>query len=438
MKQDDIVIDHWHIFDHAQHTHTCKMGPPGHKAWVQMKALTHDDYVARVEAFGHLEVIGEYVNQKTRLLFRCKRHKNEELLLPRNPQTGGKMKCCSAEEAGRARFIKAAKVYKEKCESQGRLVVVEDYKGARVPIYHFCKEHKMILKGIPNNILTRGDGLACCRSSASRLRGKRKSETKKGEYAERLAAIGKLEALEEYRGSKTKILHRCLLHDEQGLQSPEQALSGRGLICCKENIKLENFEKARWYVRNYPDLCRKLGRVKPLEEYRGASNKILHLCLRHNQQHLASPNHILRGHGLICCNDGGDSIRRFLNDEDWAHGKCHFYVAEVGDSFIKPGIASSPSDRADEEYLEFLFISPELGRAEAWTIEQFILHETSFAKPRSLPVRFLDWEGKSELREADCLDVSWIAKRFYELLEKLHESGWIDLINLLGSGIDMD
>ena len=261
-----------------------------------MKRLSHEEFEKRVKSFGYLIPLDRYINSKTKIRFKCKRHGNVREMYPTHALRGTKMKCCSAEDWGRLKFTRAANKYKKKCEDLGKLLVIEDYKGARVPIYHFCKEHKQIHKGIPNNILSRGNGLKCCRDAKSKERSDKRFIKCAEEYRDKLSLFGKIEPLEDYKGNKEKILHRCLIHGKEAMTRPSDALQGRGLYCCKESIDVSNFEKGRWYIENYPRLCNEIGKVKPLEEYRGLATKILHFCLRHNQQHLARPVQILKGH----------------------------------------------------------------------------------------------------------------------------------------------
>jgi len=56
------------------------------------------------------------------------------------------------------------------------------------------------------------------------------------EYSQRLAALGYIEAIDEYKGSKVKIRHRCLKHGNVETLSPQVALRGKQLSCCKKSL----------------------------------------------------------------------------------------------------------------------------------------------------------------------------------------------------------
>ena len=53
-------------------------------------------------------------------------------------------------------------------------------------------------------------------------------------------------------------------------------------------------------AEEYPEYCKKSGKVKPLEEYINCQTPIKHLCLIHKEIHPASPNNIKNGKGLKC------------------------------------------------------------------------------------------------------------------------------------------
>ena len=57
------------------------------------------------------------------------------------------------------------------------------------------------------------------------------------QYVQELAAIGKLEVLEQYKGAKTKLLHKCLEHGDQEMVTPNNAVCNKaGLSCCHKPV----------------------------------------------------------------------------------------------------------------------------------------------------------------------------------------------------------
>ena len=310
--------------------------------------------------------------------------------------------------------------YPKYCKKTGKVKPLEEYINCQTPIKHFCLIHKEIHPASPNNIKN-GRGLKCCRIFASRERGKKKNLEMKKIYKSRIKKIhhGNIVALEEYIDWETPIKHYCKKHDMSYPATPNQILSGRGLKCCKSR---QGYLK---HKADYYEKCSKLGRVIPLEEYKGISEKISHYCLRHNQIHPAAPHTILQGHGLKCCNDGGDSFERFKNDEAFANGDCNFYLADLDDIYLKVGITNDLVERKRrEKYRSYIFTPLALIRAEAWTIEQIILSESVNSIPKIIPKKFESNSGLSEIRERKGKPIYFYQNRYQVLLEEIASKGW--------------
>ena len=127
-------------------------------------------------------------------------------------------------------------------------------------------------------------------------------------YDEKLAAISKAVRVGKYTKGTDKILHRCLIHGEEHYAMPMNLLVGQGLICCGAG------NLARLEARDtYDEKIKKVGRVVRVEEYINANEKILHRCLEHGQIHPAKPSNILNGCGLACCkNSLTDSLKNLI------------------------------------------------------------------------------------------------------------------------------
>jgi hypothetical protein len=269
---------------------------------------------------------------------------------------------------------------------------------------------------MPYNLLE-GRGLLCCKQAGAQSQADRSRLRAADVYSEKVAALGRVVPLEDYKGSGTKILHRCLTHNEEHLAIPNVILRGCGLICCKESGQLTGCMKQRDAAAAvYKQRLAEIGKVVLLGEYVNAKTKALHRCLLHNEEHYSTPDPLLKGHGLKCCKLGGDNIERFLNDPEWASSPCKIYVATVNGSYLKPGIAKDEIHRADDFYSGFVFVSETMPRIVAWEIEQQILLESKAAKPRELPIEYEGWYGRSELRLKEVLPSDWYIERINELL----------------------
>lgn len=128
---------------------------------------------------------------------------------------------------------------------------------------------------------------------------------------------------------------------------------------------------------------------------------------------------------------GGDGLKRFRDNPEWANSDCYVYLANVNGKYIKPGISSNPEKRGRGTYSGFSLISPLLTRVEAWVIEQRLLTESKEARP--IVAKDIDWGwgGYSELRIKSVLPASWFITRFWELLEEMQERGWEEMARAL-------
>ena len=130
----------------------------------RIKAKKNYDAKIKLISEGKIERIEEYVNSKTPILHRCKKHNEEHKAAPGNLLTGFGLLCCKhagSHFAAELRNTKARIEYDEKLKSRNRFKRIEEYIDARTPILHLCLLHNEEHKSYPNNLLTTG-ALACC------------------------------------------------------------------------------------------------------------------------------------------------------------------------------------------------------------------------------------------------------------------------------------
>lgn len=121
------------------------------------------------------------------------------------------------------------------------------------------------------------------------------------EYVSELAEINpNVEVIEKYVDARTKIMHRCLIHNIEWKITPSNALKGQG---CNECMKEKNRKR---FVKSHDAYISQVKNINPgiivLEQYVDAKTPILHLCTKHNVKWKAYPNNILKGQG--CCECG--------------------------------------------------------------------------------------------------------------------------------------
>ena len=102
--------------------------------------------------------------------------------------------------------------------------------------------------------------------------------------------------LEEYRGSKIKILHKCTCGAEWSVQ-PSNVLYGKKCGCTTIQNKINNYAKK--YLKTLEEQQIK---IKPLEPYQGRFKKIKHKCVCGSEWSI-TPSDVLGG-DYCGCNKG--------------------------------------------------------------------------------------------------------------------------------------
>lgn len=127
------------------------------------------------------------------------------------------------------------------------------------------------------------------------------------EYVQRVTEINpNIEVIEEYKGIKIPILHKCLAHNIEWMVRPEYIVQGRG---CSECIKENSYKTHKEYVE---EVAKVNSNIKVVGEYVGARIKILHRCEIDGYEWYAYPFDIVRGIGCPKCasNSVGYKIKK--------------------------------------------------------------------------------------------------------------------------------
>lgn len=123
------------------------------------------------------------------------------------------------------------------------------------------------------------------------------------EYVAELATKNPtIEVIEKYINSKTKILHRCKIHNVEWLVTPCSILQGCGCTQCKIDKDIINAQSRRTPHRQYlTDIINNDIPIEPLEEYVNGKTKIRHRCKICKHEWDVRPHNILSGNGCPVC-----------------------------------------------------------------------------------------------------------------------------------------
>ena len=253
--------------------------------------------------------------------------------------------------------------------------VVGEYVNANTNIIHHCLLHDVFWETKPYRVLS-GCGCEKCR-----IEKFKKSNTKtQDQYVEEVKLRNpNIEVIGQYVDSKTKILHKCLIHNVVWSVSPTNILKGCGCHqCLKEKISDKNGIDHNEYVV-------KLSNVNPnvvaLETYLNTEIKIKHQCKICGNEGDVKPGNILAGKGCPRCNEshGEKNISNYLNINNI------IYISQY-----------TFDDCKDKRKLPFDFYLPELNICIEYDGEQHFKTIDYFGGEEGLRIRQLHDQIKTD------------------------------------------
>lgn len=293
---------------------------------------TTEDYIAELEAINpNIEVLGTYVNAKTKISHRCKKHNIIWMTCPSNTLKGEGCKQCANDALSLKRLKSNSEYIDELSLKNPTVEVLEEYKGGNIKILHRCKIHNMEFMKTPTLALL---GRSCELCTHERLSiVNRKSHE---DYIDELKIVNpNIIAMEDYVNSRTKILHKCLNHDYEWYATPTSVLSGHGCKKCQiEKLSLCHIKTHEKYVS---DLKTSNPNVMVVEEYKGSNIKILHKCIIHNHEWKSSPASVLQGFGCPMCNIsiGENKVKEWLDNQGFIYEQQKRF-ADCADKYSLP------------------------------------------------------------------------------------------------------
>lgn len=193
------------------------------------KVITHAEYVKRVaEINTDIEVVGIYIDSKTKILHRCKIDGYEWYVKPNNILTGsGCAMCCGHIKKTHSEYIDLV------AEINSDIEVIGEYVDYDTTILHKCKIDGYEWYASPNRIL-HGTG---CPKCAKKIRTHE-------DYVRDVSIINpNIEVLEKYQKWNVPILHKCKKCGCEWATRPNDILNGTGCPECKESHGERNIKE---------------------------------------------------------------------------------------------------------------------------------------------------------------------------------------------------
>lgn len=183
--------------------------------------LTHEEYLVKLHNINpNIEVVGSYINRKTKIFHRCLIDGYEWEVAPNNLLNGTGCPLCAGKVKTTQTFLTEMNAINE------NIIILGSYTSAKDKILCKCKIDGHMWHAAPTMLL-RGSGCPVCS-------GVKKKTT--SEYVKEVELIHpNILVIGEYINAKTKILHRCTIDDYVWEADPHHILSGRGCPLCNSS-----------------------------------------------------------------------------------------------------------------------------------------------------------------------------------------------------------
>lgn len=194
---------------------------------IMSKKKTHEQYVAEVAVINpNIEVISKYVNNKTKILHRCKTDGFEWCVKPNHILGGSGCPVCGSMSSANKRRKTHEQYVKEIEKINHDIEVVGEYIDDTTKILHRCKLDGYEWMAKPNNIL---HGKGCPRCAKCERYGHE-------EYVKRVSNMNQnIEVVDTYVNDAVKILHRCKIDGCEWCATPNNILRGSGCPKCNNS-----------------------------------------------------------------------------------------------------------------------------------------------------------------------------------------------------------
>lgn len=179
-----------------------------------MKAAyrTHEQFIEEMKNKNPtVEVLGEYIDTKHKVLVRCRKCRREWQGNPTVLLRGHACSSCSHIGKGGKRALSQAE-YEEKIKSKNEnIIVAGQYTGARVDTLYHCSKCGSDWQEKPRALKEREYRCPCCEKKAHIIRKRSgKKQWNRDTFVERLQSIdSNIDLIGEYRGCKEPVRLRC-------------------------------------------------------------------------------------------------------------------------------------------------------------------------------------------------------------------------------------
>lgn len=269
---------------------------------------THNEYLVDVNNINeNIEVLGTYVNIKTKILHRCKIHNIEWETAPNNILSGRGCNKCGREKVLKATRKTHDQFIKDVFTKNKNIEILGEYINSTTKIKCRCLIDGYEWTPKAGSLIS---GRGCPKCS-----GLMKKTTK--QYKEEVFKLdNNIEVLDEYINDSTKILHKCKIDNHEWYAKPNWIINGGRCPKCwdsrrKYAKRISNDE----FIERLLDVNKN---IVPLEQYVTSNDKIKFKCKIDGHEWYTKPSSIINnGHGCPICGKFSSIKNRSINKEEY-------------------------------------------------------------------------------------------------------------------------
>ena len=261
---------------------------------------TTEDFITEMKTINpDIKILGDYINNQTKIKCKCKIDNNE---WEATPNTLLHKEGCP--ECGRRKIIKSKTLTNDeflfKLESLNSTAYpLEEYTKGRKKIKFACKNCNQIWEATPSAVLS-GTRCPYCAKNQKFTTVSFKNELKN--------ILPSINILEEYVNNHTKIKCECTHCKKIFYKIPDALLKGYGCSYCDNKNKFRNHEE---FIKDINQINSK---IEILGNFISTKQKILVKCKECGKEWYSTPNMLLQGNG---CRDCYIKNNRGENHPNW-------------------------------------------------------------------------------------------------------------------------
>lgn len=270
----------------------------------QGRRVTQDEWRQRFAANG-LELLGEVVNGRTKVLTRCKRG-HEWTMRPSSVDTSGCPTCgrAAAAEKNRGQRRVTQKEWANRFAKQD-LELLEEVKGTNHKVRVRCRGCEATFEKLASNVPR--SGCPDCGRKAMAKKQSGKSRISQQTWRERFAAV-RAEPLEEVTRANVPVATRCLECGNVWDANPSSISRGSG---CREcGNRRQRLSQETWRLRFESQHLELLGQVE------NSAEPVLARCLVCDKEWEIRPNNVHSGGGCPDCRRSQAGLGRRIGREE--------------------------------------------------------------------------------------------------------------------------